>query len=146
MKKGSTLVESIVALGILLIAATLAVEIGIVAAKSRKIRNIKNEADRVAYAIESEIKYNVTLEELNRAFNGGKLSYNYSKDILNKLITTPILEIERGNGITLEKLNNSIFTGEKASKAILLKIRVSDEEGGILCEREFIKSYWMEKK
>ncbi|MDI9216122.1 MULTISPECIES: type II secretion system protein [Clostridium] len=146
MKKGSTLVESIVALGILLIAATLAVEIGIVAAKSRKIRNIKNEADRVAYAIESEIKYNVTLEELNRAFNGGKLSYNYSKDILNKLITTPILEIERGNGITVEKLNNSIFTGEKASKAILLKIRVSDEEGGILCEREFIKSYWMEKK
>ena len=75
MKKGSTLVESIVALAILLIAVTIAVEIGIAAARSRKIRSIKNEADRVAYSIESEIKYNVKLDDLNRAFNENKISY-----------------------------------------------------------------------
>ena len=127
MKKGSTLVESIVALAILLIAATIAVEIGIAAARSRKIRNIENQADRVAYSIESEIKYNVTLDELNRAFNENKISYKYSKDILNKLTNTPILNMERGNGVIIEKLSNSIFTGEKSSKAISLKIRINDE-------------------
>lgn len=79
MKKGSTLVESIVALAILLIAATIAVEIGIAAARSRKIRNIENQADRVAYSIESEIKYNVTLDELNRAFNEKKYHINTQK-------------------------------------------------------------------
>lgn len=89
------MVESIVALAILLIAATIAVEIGIAAARSRKIRNIENQADRVAYSIESEIKYNVTLDELNRAFNENKISYKYSKDILNKLTNTPILNMER---------------------------------------------------
>lgn len=146
MKKGSTLVESIVALAILLIAATIAVDIGISSANSIKIRNIKNEADRIAYAIESEIKYNVKLDELNKIFNGNEISYKYSKDILEKLTTTSILNIEKGNGIKVEKLNDTIFKDDKASKAISLRIIVSDNNGGVLCERKFIKSYWMEKK
>lgn len=146
MKKGSTLVESIVALAILLIAATIAVDIGISSANSIKIRNIKNEGDRIAYAIESEIKYNVKLDELNKIFNGNEISYKYSKDILEKLTTTSILNIEKGNGIKIEKLNDTIFKDDKASKAISLRIIVSDNNGGVLCERKFIKSYWMEKK
>lgn len=146
MKKGSTLIECIVALAILLIAATIAVEISIVAFNSKKIRSRKNEADRVAYAIESEIKYNVTLEELNIALNRNEISFKYNKDILDKLTNTSLFSLERGDGIKIENLNKPIFSGDKVSKAISLKVKISDDNGGILCEREFIKSYWMEKK
>lgn len=145
MKKGSTLVENIVALSILLIAATIAVEITIASANSKKIRNEKEKANRVAYAIENEIKYNLKINDLNEIFRNGKLTFNYSGDILDELTKKSILNIQSGEGIEIEKINDITIPEYKEMSIILLNIKILNSNGGILSEREFIKSYWMEK-
>lgn len=145
MKKGSTLLESIVALAILLIATTISLNIGIVAANSKKIRDKKNEANRVAYAIENEIKYNTTFENLNKSFKDNKISYIYSENTLEKLVNTSVLNLEVGDGIEIEKVKEILASEEQNRPVIELKVKIKDDDGGILSERKFIKSYWMEK-
>ena len=145
MKKGSTLVENIVALSILLIAATIAIEITIVSINSKKVRKEKEKANRVIYAIENEIKYNLKINDLNELFKKGKINYNYSEDILEELTKKPILNIQSGEGIEIEKIDDIIIPEYEEMPIILLRVRILDNNGGVLNEREFIKSYWMEK-
>jgi hypothetical protein len=145
VKKGSTLVESIVALAILLIATTISLNIGIVAANSKKIRDKKNEANRIAYAIENEIKYNTTFENLTKSFKDNKLSYIYSDDTLENLVNTSVLNLEVGDGIEIEKVKEILASEDENRPVIELKVKIKDDDGGILCERKFLKSYWMEK-
>lgn len=145
MKKGSTLVESIVALAILLIATTISLNIGIIGTNSKKIRDKKNVANRVAYAIENEIKYNTTFKNLTKSFKDNKISYIYSDNTLEELVNTSILDLEIGEGIEIEKVKEILTSEDENMPVMELKVKIKDDDGGILCERKFIKSYWMEK-
>ena len=62
--KGSMLIEVLVALMILMIASMMAMTSAIAANKSKIRRNKYEEANRVAYCIMNEIKYNYTYEEV----------------------------------------------------------------------------------
>ncbi|MGG7058671.1 type II secretion system protein [Clostridium tertium] len=142
MKKGNTLVESIISLSIILIALTLSIQIIAITSKSINLRRNKEKANRVAYALENEIKYNISFTNLKGAFNRGNLFLKYNDDILESLLTTPLTDLESGNNIIIEKvIDNSI---EEDYKISTFKIKIFDLKGGILAEREFIKSYWMD--
>ena len=144
MKKGSTVVESIVSLSILLIALTLSVQISIISSKSIILRKNKEKANRVAYAIENEIKYNISFSDLKERLEQGNLSYKYTDNILEKLLDTSLFYLESGNGILVKKIR--INSTEVNYEIYTLKIEILDSGGGVLTEREFIKSYWMDKK
>jgi len=142
MKKGNTLVEAIISLSIILIAITLSIQIIAITSKSINLRRNKEKANRVAYAIENEIKYNISFTNFKSVFNKGNLFLKYNDDILESLLTTPLTDLESGNNIIIEKvMDNSI---EEDYKISTFKIKIFDLKGGILAEREFIKSYWMD--
>lgn len=142
MKKGSTVVESIVSLSILLIALTLSVQISIISSKSIILRKNKEKANRVAYAIENEIKYNISFSDLKERLEQGNLSYKYTDNILEKLLDTSLFYLESGNGILVKKIR--LNSTEVNYEIYTLKIEILDSGGGVLTEREFIKSYWMD--
>lgn len=142
MKKGNTIVEAVVSLSIILIALTLSIQIIAITSKSIDLRKNKEKANRVAYAIENEIKYNMSFTEFKSVFNIGNLSLKYNDNILERLLTTSLRNLETGNDIIIEKLrDNSIDINYEIAT---IKIKISDVKGGILAEREFIKSYWMD--
>ncbi|MDV4152543.1 type II secretion system protein [Clostridium sp. AL.422] len=142
MKKGSTLVEGIMSMSLLLIALTLCTQIFIISTKSIDLREKKEEANRLSYAIENEIKYNVSFEDINNSFVNGRLSLKYKEDILNSLLVTSLLSLERGNEIVIKReIDNST---EEKYKISTFKITIYNSKWGILDERIFIKSYWMD--
>lgn len=149
MKKGNTLVEAIISLSIILIALTLSIQIIAITSKSINIRKSREKANRVAYAIESEIKYNMSFTEFKSVFDIGNLSLKYNDNILERLLTTSIINLERGNNIIIEKISDNYMkvsddSIEENYEISTLKIRILDSKEGILAEREFIKSYWMD--
>ena len=148
MKKGSTLVEVVISLAILLIALTLSTQIFSLSSKSILVRKSKEKANRVSYAIEKEIKYNIKSKDIKDSLVNNKLSLKYEENILEKLLTEPLLSLERENIISRR---NIIVVEKKEDKSVeesyeiyIFKITIYDSNGGILNEREFIKSYWME--
>ena len=142
MKKGNTLVEAVISLSIILIALTISVQIIAITSKSINLRRNKEKANRVAYAIESEIKYNMSFADLKNLFDKGNLSLKYNDNILENLLSTPLTNLESGNNIVIEKVQDN--STEKDYEISTIKIKISDSKGGILTEREFIKSYWMD--
>ena len=142
MKKGSTIVEAVISMSLLLIALTLTVQISAIASKSMDIRKSKEKANRISYAIENEIKYNISFTEIKNIFTNGKISFKYRDNILDSLLENSLLSLERGNEIIIEKkIDNSI---EPKYEISAFNIKIIDSEGEILSEREFIKSYWMD--
>ena len=141
MKKGSTLVESIVSLFILFIVVAILNSITLLTIKSIKYRKEKDEVDRVIYAIENEIKYNITFKELDVILVNGEISYKYSENIINTLTSTSLKSLETGNGdrivIKKEKDNN-----DESFKIYQYNIRIY-KRGVVIIERNVIKSYWM---
>lgn len=147
MKKGSTIVESIVSLSIILISVTIAIQISIITSKSIKFREEKEKANRVAYAIENEIKYNLTMNDVKNIFNDSNLNFKYRDDIIEFLSENSLLLLENGENIIIEKLREETIEGkpiEEKYKIYVLKIKVLNSKRGIIVEREFIKSYWMD--
>ena len=142
MKKGNTLVEAVISLSIILIALTISVQIIAITSKSINLRRNKEKANRVAYAIESEIKYNRSVADLKNLFDKGNLSLKYNDNILESLLSTSLTNLESGNNIVIEKVQDN--STEKEYEISTIKIKISDSKGGILTEREFIKSYWMD--
>lgn len=142
MKKGSTLVEAIISMSLLLIALSITVQISTIATKSIRIRKDREKANRVSYAIENEIKYNISFTEIENIFTNGNISFKYKDDILDSLLNNSLLSLERGNEIVIEKkIDHSIESNYEISTFM---VRIINSEGGILSEREFIKSYWMD--
>lgn len=142
MKKGSTLIEAVISMAILLIALTISTQIFSVASKSIVIRRNREKANRVSYAIENEIKYNLTFEQINNLLVNERLSLDYTENILDSLLTNSLSSLNEGNRIIIEKKSN--HSVENNYNISTFKITINDSNGGILNEREFIKSYWME--
>ena len=142
MKKGSTLIEAVISMAILLIALTISTQIFSVASKSIVIRRNREKANRVSYAIENEIKYNLTFEQINNLLVNERVSLDYTENILDSLLTNSLSSLNRGNRIIIEKKSN--HSVENNYNISTFKITINDSNGGILNEREFIKSYWME--
>ncbi|SDO84963.1 type IV pilus modification PilV family protein [Clostridium gasigenes] len=146
---GSMLIEVLIALMILMIASMMAMTSAIAANKSKIRRNKHEEANRVAYCIMNEIKYNYSYNQLNteilRCNTGAEktnyIGFKYTDKILENLITTNIFQLERGNDIKIEVIND-----DSNNKIMKMKIAISlsGGVGEVNVEREFNKSWWME--
>jgi flagellar basal body-associated protein FliL len=140
-RKGSLLLEVVISIMILLIATTLALKLSLAGAKSFNERGEKEEANRIAYAIENEVKYNVKIASLIEKFNNNTtIKYEYTKNLLNNLTNTSLLDLNSGNGIEINKVLSS-----SNDSIIKIKVTIKNNNKEILCEREFIKSDWMDK-
>lgn len=142
MKKGSTIIESVISLAVILITISLSFQIASITINSIALRKNKEKGNRIAYAIENEIKYNFTISELEEIFNSGNLSLKYSDNIIELLSKKSLLLIERGNEIIITKVKDE--STEENYKIYVFRIQIVNPRGGILTEREFIKSYWMD--
>lgn len=142
MKKGSTIIESVISLAIILITIALSFQIASIAINSIALRKNKEKGNRIAYAIENEIKYNFTISELETIFNNSNLSLKYSDNIIELLSEKSLLLIERGNEIIITKVKDE--STEENYKIYVFRIQILNPRGGVLTEREFIKSYWMD--
>ena len=138
-KKGNTLIETIVSLSILLIGLVLISNLILNLKKSQDYRNIREEASRLSYAIESEIKYNYKKEELESIFiDNNIINLKFSENLLEKLLSTDLFNCPVGQGIVIEKINSS---DDNIKEFIIL---IKDIEGVILSERKFYKNNWMD--
>lgn len=142
MKKGSTIIESVISLSIILITIALSFQIASIAINSIALRKNKEKGNRIAYAIENEIKYNFTISELETIFNNSNLSLKYSDNIIELLSEKSLLLIERGNEIIITRVKDE--STEENYKIYVFRIQILNPRGGVLTEREFIKSYWMD--
>lgn len=142
MKKGSTIIESVISLAIILITIALSFQIASITINSIALRKNKEKGNRIAYAIENEIKYNFTISELETIFNNSNLSLKYSDNIIELLSEKSLLLIERGNEIIITKVKDE--STEENYKIYVFRIQILNPRGGVLTEREFIKSYWMD--
>lgn len=142
MKKGNTLIESIISLFIVLISVSLLNSIVISTNKSIEYRNEKNNIDNISYAIENEMKYNLTFEEIDNIFdNNNEVSFKYTEDIMSKLLYTNLISLERGNEdkIIIKKINDN---NSESFRICNYNIKIY-KGGKVLLERNVIKSYWM---
>lgn len=142
MKKGSTLIESIVSLFIVLISVGLLNSIVICTNQSIKYRNERNNADNISYAIENEIKYNLTFKEIENLLDNNKeVSFKYTEDTINRLMYIPLISLERGNKdkIVIKKV---IDNNNEKFRVCIYNIKIY-KNGEVILERDAIKSYWM---
>ena len=142
MKKGSTLIESIVSLFIVLISVGLLNSIVICTKQSIKYRNEKNNVDNIGYAIENEIKYNLTFKEIENLLDTNKeVSFNYEEDTINKLTYMKLVSLDRGNKdkIVIKKV---LDNNNEKLRVCSYNIKIY-KNGEVILERDAIKSYWM---
>lgn len=133
------LIETIISLSILLLAGTLSVNLVKSLQNSFNIREERERANRAAYAIESEMKYNYKVEEIVNEFkNKGSLKYEFSKENFKKLLREPLFNLEGGEGVEIE-LNST----NEDKTILLIKITIKNNKGDILSEREFTKTNWI---
>lgn len=138
-KKGNTLIETIVSLSILLIGLVLISNLILNLKKSENYRNIREEASRLSYAIESEIKYNYKKEELENIFRDNNIiELKFSENLLENLLSTDLFNCPSGQGIVIKMLNSSDDNIKEFT------ILIKDIEGVILSERKFYKNNWMD--
>ncbi|MGL4873667.1 MAG: type II secretion system protein [Clostridium sp.] len=136
-KKGNSLIEVIIALGIIT-AALLFLGVGLnsflsIAKEERNMESVEN----ILEIIEKELKYETTICELNKKIKENESLYfdsnaSFQEEILNK----KILEIgsDEINDIEVKK-EGELKTG--------LKLKIVYKKGGY--EKSFEKEKWMEK-
>uniref|UniRef100_UPI00374F04F4 hypothetical protein n=1 Tax=Clostridium baratii TaxID=1561 RepID=UPI00374F04F4 len=140
-KKGSMLIECLVAIFILTTICMLFVSINKGDMVSFKEREGARDNSILLNNIISELKFNVKLEDLEEKFINNKLSINIGEDFNNKLQNENILNIN-----------------DQSIKKIILVEKVQDLENGIklnlilkeedieILKYEVTKELWMEKR
>lgn len=132
-KKGSMLIENIVAIAMILMIISGICEASISLSKWHIIKNKEEEFERITYALEEEIKYNLSIDEIKHISNNNMILLN-KEGILNLLLTKKLNNIESGDDIIIsfEYINNN---------RMRVNINLSENYYGysIKSERTFVK-------
>ncbi|MBU5454592.1 type IV pilus modification PilV family protein [Caproiciproducens sp. MSJ-32] len=140
-KKGSILVEAIISLSILLLAASISANLIKFMQKSFIIREERERANRLAYAIENEIKHNLKIEEILNELNiNTYIKYEFSQENFEKLLSMPLFSLNKGEGVEIK-----IKEVNENNTILLMNITIKDNTGAILSEREFVKTNWVKR-
>lgn len=140
-KKGSMLIECLVAIFILTTICMLFVSINKSDVVSFKERERSRDNNILLNNIISELKFNVKLESLEEKFINNKLSINIGEDFNNKLQNENILNINdesRKKFILVEKVQD-------LENGIKLNLILKEDDIEIL-KYEVTKELWMEKR
>lgn len=136
LKKGNILIESIMAMFILILATTLIGSAIYKYYKINELENIKiNELNSIEI-IKKEIKYNLNLCELENLIDENKVYIDLKSDLEKELLEKEIEElfIENEEEIYVEKIKNT-----ETGIELLLKV----EKYGL--SEKIEKEKWMEK-
>lgn len=140
-KKGSMLIECLVAIFILTTICMLFVSINKGDVNSFKEREEARDNSILLNNVISELKFNVKLENLEDKFINNKLSINIGEDFNNRLQNENILDISDENEkklILVEKMQD-LENGMKLN--LILK-----EDDIEILKYEVTKELWMEKR
>lgn len=138
-KKGSTLIETIVAVNIIMI-MFLVVTMLIASNRANYCKRRKiEEASRVVYCIMQEIKYNISMNEIIDENEMEYLSLRYDEDILKNLTTKSLTSMDFGSDIF-------IFINKKSDNEEILEVKIEFylENDIDKLEKSFLKYKWME--
>lgn len=99
-KKGSLIIENMLASAIIMLLLLIICQSAVCKGKWQEIKKKKDEFERITYAVEEELKYNLSIEEVKG------LSYknivSLDKDNILKLLTIEGLEmIQKGDDIVI---------------------------------------------
>ena len=138
-KKGSTLIETIVAVNIIMM-MFLVVTMLIASNRANYYKRRKiEEASRVVYCIMQEINYNISMNEIIDENEMEYLSLRYDEDILKNLTTKSLTSMDFGSDIF-------IFINKKSDNEEILEVKIEFylENDIDKLEKSFLKYKWME--
>ena len=137
-KKGSTLIETIVAVNIIMM-MFLVVTMLIASNRANYYKRRKiEEASRVVYCIMQEIKYNSTLEEIIDLTNKNSLELQNYDEFLFDLSDLDLEQMPKGNDIIITT------TPTEDEDKIKVKIKINLLSKNESLERSFFKYRWMD--
>lgn len=99
-KKGSLIIENMLASAMIIILLLAICQATVSKGKWHEIKNKEDEFARITYAVEEELKYNLSIEEIKDLAHRNVISL--AKDNILKLLTTEGLEmIHKGDDIVI---------------------------------------------
>ena len=99
-KKGSLIIENMLSSAMIIILILGICQVILSKDKWHEIKNKEDEFTRITYAVEEELKYNLSIEEIKNLANSNVISL--SKDNILKCLTTEGLEmIQKGDDIVI---------------------------------------------
>ena len=119
-KKGSLIIENMLSSAMIIILILGICQVIVSKDKWHEIKNKEDEFTRITYAVEEELKYNLSIEEIKNLANSNVISL--SKDNILKCLTTEGLEmIQKGDDI---EIPNEIITSNKVKPSCLFVILI----------------------
>ncbi len=106
-KSGITVIETIVALLIIMIVIPIATTLVSATNNSFAIRKSKNNINIISYCVIEELKYNYTIDEIKSELVEGKIALETGSDFLEKIRFKDLFTFNRGNNIEI-RLGNKI--------------------------------------
>ncbi len=141
-RKGSMLLECVIAMFIITIVFTLFIEMSKSDNNSFKIRNDMRLNSIIFNNIVNEIKFNTSIQELENKLIDNKIRIGISKDIFEELKVKNILSI---NDISSKKIVE-INKIKNEHDGILLGFKLVENIENVVLEEEVKKEFWMEEK
>lgn len=136
-KKGSLIIENMLASAIIMLLLLVICQSVVCKGKWQEMKKKKDEFERITYAVEEELKYNLNIEEVKGLAYNNIISLD--KDNILKLLTIEGLEmIQKGNDIV-------IVVEDMDKDRIKINICLSEEYYGNTVEskRSFVKDRTM---
>lgn len=139
-KHGSILIEVAASIMILTLTTTFIMSSCIKNIQVLKERILLEEVNRDVSNLINEFKYNLTKEEIEELLKDEKIGYKYYENFSEKLLNSPVNELEEGNDIEIIKIGE-----DNIGIRFKVKTNIKNENSEALIEREFIKSWWMDE-
>lgn len=141
-RRGSILIEVMASILILSFTGVFAVSSVIKCFKEYDKRVREEKLNIAVNMIAKEIKFNISNEELEEIFcDDNYMSIKYEDDLCEKMLCTHIKDLESGNDIKIEKIDE---TNMRSNYKIFVDL---DNENFDFEQREyeFYKSWWMDE-
>lgn len=128
------------AICILLIVISMSLTICSESIKSVILRKNKDIINKTIYAVGSDLRYNISFEEIIRDLEFGEKIYSFNIDTIKELQYTPITELEEYNGE-----ENYLKLSLKSSDNVSLLIGIQCKYNDLMVYEEVVKSRWMDE-
>ena len=142
-RKGSLMLEVIIAIGVLSIISMVAFSTCRVLLFSNSKRINSHKMNESVYGIVNDIKYNISYTDLINALKNVNIEKKYGNEFLYNLTTTSLFlcegKIKEDERLEIELLNRVTYI---ADKILIIKIRIIYK--GEIMEKTITKAPWTE--
>ena len=139
-KNGITIVETIVALLIIIMIIPIATVLINKSYEARALRRSKYNIDSVSYCIMEELKYNYTIDEIKAKSKNNAILLTYEENFLEDIRSKELFNFAEGSDIRID-IENTIST-----ESLYITITIYNKLNEEYEQRTFIKSRWMENE